>query len=121
MDIDHIRLLIQHKEKEIVDLQRILSQLQIDEGSEVEEDLHQVPKSSTEAEIIATLKTPTQREYKEGTAIYYCKETRGKRRYFINKGIILKKDKRFLHIKTQGGDIIRRTPKYTRTTAIIEK
>ena len=118
MDIDHIKLLIQHKEKEIKDLQRILSQLQIDEGSKVIEVLHQVPKSSTEAEILTALKTLVQ---KEGTVIYYCKETRGKRRHFINKGTILKKDKRFFHIKTQGGDIIRRTPKYTRTVAIIEE
>ena len=77
-----------------------------------------VAKSSTEAEILTALKTSVQ---KEGTVIYYCKETRGKRRHFINKGTILKKDKRFFHIKTQGGDIIRRTPKYTRTVAIIEE
>lgn len=122
MDSEHVKLLIQHKQQEIEDLRRVLARLQLaEENSQVKQEhttparSRYIPRSSTEAETVHSGK-----EYKAGAIVYYCKETRGKRRHFNNKGTIVKRDKRFLHIKTSGGDIIRRTPKYTRDEATIE-
>ena len=119
MDSNHIKILINNKQKEIEDLERLLKKLQIAEASQRHSIKEPSIKSSAEAESrglqeVNPLFTP-------GSIVYYCQETRGKRRYFTNKGTILKRDKRFLHIKTVGGEIIRRTPRYTRKEPIVEE
>ena len=115
MDSDHVKLLIEHKQQEIEDLRRVLAKLQIAEANNQVKQEHTAPRSSTEAETVYPREV-----YKTGAVVYYCKETRGKRRHFITRGTIVKRDKRFLHIKTSEGDIIRRTPKYIRDKATIE-
>lgn len=121
MDSDHIKLLIEHKQQEIEDLRRVLAKLQIAEAnSQAKQEYtaprsRYIPRSSTEAETVYPREV-----YKRGAVVYYCKETRGKRRHFNIRGTIVKRDKKFLHIKTSEGDVIRRTPKYIRDKATIE-
>lgn len=119
MDSNHIKILIDNKRKEIEDLERLLKKLQIAEANQRHSSKEPSIKSSAEAETrgLQEINPP----FASGSVVYYCQETRGKRRYFTNKGTILKRDKRFLHIKTAGGDIIRRTPKYTRKEPIVEE
>ena len=115
MDSDHIKLLIEHKQQEIEDLRRVLAKLQIAKANNQVKKKYTAPQSSTEAETVYPREV-----YKTGAVVYYCKETRGKRRYFNTRGTVVKRGKRFVHIKTSEGDIIKRTPKYIRDKATIE-
>lgn len=108
MDSKHIRLLINNKEKELKDLRRLLEDLELKEAYDL---------------LITERPTPTGSlsNYTIGTTVYYSKETRGKRRHYNQSGIVVKRDRRFLHIRDNNGKVIRRTPKYVRRTAIIEE
>lgn len=113
MDSRHIQLLINNKKEELEDLQRLLADLQLKEAELLTKETEEEPSSSTEPERRAET-------YPPGRTVYFSKETRGRRRHYNQEGTIEKRDKRFLHIRDAKGKIVRRTPKYTRFSAVIE-
>ena len=56
-----------------------------------------------------------------GSTVSYSKEIRGKRRHYSLSGVVVRRDKKFLHNHDEKGNMIHRTPKYVRRIAIIEE
>lgn len=124
MDSEHIRLLINNKQKEIEDLRRVLEDLELKEAAE------EVLETARDTELATRGWLPVGAEatlfhspikFDIGSTVYYSKETRGKRRHYSLSGVVVKRDKKFLHIRDAKGNVIRRTPKYVRRIAIIEE
>lgn len=136
MDKQYVQLLIENKQKEIEELRRILEDIEIQEDTDVilgkgrdssSEDERSEPRlieGYSNPPRYPPIKEPiSARRLKltEGSTVYYCKETRGKRRHFTHQGTVIKKDRLFVHLRTKTGDTIRRTPKYLRAIDIIEE